>query len=76
VPDLEDHPAGSVLDVFDPGGKHIGRYRLPGPVSMPFPRPVAQGEFVYYASTDPTTDLPSVLCVCIDSPTNPRPGSG
>jgi len=76
VPDLEGHPAGSVLDAFDPGGRHIGRYRLPEPVSMPFPRPVARGEFVYYASKDPTTDLPSVLRVRIDPPTDPRAGNG
>jgi hypothetical protein len=74
VPDLEGHPAGSVIDAFDPSGRHIGRYRLPEPVSMPFPRPVAQGDFVYYASKDPMTDLPSILRVRIDSPTGSEQG--
>lgn len=47
IPDLEDHPAGSRLDVFTTDGRYLGRLELPHPATLPYPSPWATDDRLF-----------------------------
>jgi hypothetical protein len=62
VPELEDVPAGTAIDVFRESGEYLGRMDLPAPMSVAAPSPVAlaTADRLYYVAAD-EADVPYVV---------------
>lgn len=52
IPELADHPVGTVVDIFEEDGDYLGRVPFPERIRHAYPRPHATEDHLYVVVTD------------------------